>query len=666
MTDSWVETTPIGTLRSEDLARKDLRFRYNRYVYRTSGVHLSNGGMGAVYELDRREDASGAEERVVGKVFHANYLYQLRTDEVTRRDHHNNLAAMSRIAAIEHPNILPTYVQAPIADNYLFITPRMGMTLLEAISKHNLTPRARTKLLVQALEGLSELHAARLIHRDFTLRNVLVDEGANVAYLFDFDLAMSLDDLGAQTYRSYYKGRIFGSPGWSVAPETIDQGLMDSHISTALDVYAIGGALHGLFTEQLLYGEADDMWALLIRIAEGVVVSGRSKVHYPDGFPMQLRGVIEGCLERDPTQRFPSVQAVVQELRGVLRELPDERPRDGKRRAQAARAAIERAVERTDTLLTPLSTETAGEASVTSELIEGAERAVFEWGYKVERSLGRVKGHPIFLAAPRADMVAAGSFPDANIFPKLVTVIDLTKVPDPRRFVESWQQFYWPILKRVRTGLLTSLHKVIYDANTSSLLLFSEYVDEPRFGDRVAELDLHIDGALALGFVVVRQVAALHEHGMAHHNISPGALLFKGASATRTVMPAMIGLVEPALGAEAMAQDCRALAGMLLQWLRPTRIAGLHLRVRPMFEAMRTKLSAWAFDTGGRPPAIDELTALVSDAFALVDFNFSVLRDSGGDLQEYALLLISLRLYHLLWPSVAAPLPRTTLPPAGK
>jgi serine/threonine protein kinase len=662
MTDSWVETTPIGTLRSTDLARKDLLFRYNRYVYRTSGQHLSNGGMGAVYELERRDDLTGATERVVGKVFHENYLHQLRTDEVTRRDHHNNLAAMARIAAIEHPNILPTYVSAPIADNYLFVTPRMGMTLLEAISKHRLTPRARTKLLVQALEGLATLHAARLIHRDFTLRNILVDDGANVAYLFDFDLAMSLDDLGAQTYRTYYKGRIFGSPGWSVAPETIDQGLMDSPLHTSLDVYAIGGALHGLFTEQLLYGQADDMWALLIRIAEGVVVGGRSKVFYPDGFPVQLRSVIEGCLERDPSQRFPSVAAVIQELRGLLRELPDDAVRDARRRTIPPVA-----LERTDSVLTPAPDEPTGvEATIaTAEGVAGsAERAIHDWGYQVERSLGRVRGHQIFLASPRADMVAAGTFPDANIFPKLVTVIDLTKIDDPRRFVEDWQQYFWPILKRVRTGLLTSLHKVIYDANTSSLLLFTEYVDEPRFGDRIAELDLHVDGALALGMLVVRQVAALHEHGMAHHNISPGALLFKGASATRTVMPAMIGLVEPAMGAEAMAEDCRALSGMILQWLRPNRIASLHLRVKPMFEAMRGKLNAWAFDRTVRTPTIDELAALLSDALALVDFNFSVLRDSGGDLQEYALLLISLRLYHLLWPGMSPPSPRLSQPQA--
>jgi serine/threonine protein kinase len=649
----WDETTSIGTLRSDDLGKPDVIFRYNHFLYRTLGTHLANGGMGTVYELERRDDETGVVEPVVGKVFHSNYLYQLRTDEVTRRDHHNNLAAMARIAAIEHPNILPTYVSAPVADNYLFVTPRMGMTLLEAIAKHNLTPRARTKLLVQALEGLATLHAARLVHRDFTLRNILVDQGANVAYLFDFDLAMSLDDLGTQTYRNYYKGRIFGSPGWSVAPETIDQALMDSPINTSLDIYAIGGALHGLFTEQLLYGEAGDMWALLLRIAEGVVVGGRSKVFYPEDFPAVLRPVIEGCLERDPQSRFSSVQAVVQELRGILRELPDETRRESKRR-------LETNVEDEKARAIAAVTETTGDPSITSQVIASAEAAVWEWGYSIERSLGRVRGNPIFLAHPRQDLIQSGQFPDANIFPKLVTVIDLTKIADPREYVENWQRYFWPILKRVRQGLLTSLHKVIYDAKTSTLLLFSEYVDEPRFGDRIAEFDLNVDGALALGFLVIRQVAALHEHGMAHNNISPGALLFKNVQATRTVVPAMVGLVDPAMGSEAMSGDCRQLSGMVLTWLRPGRIAALHPNIKPMFEALRTKLSGWAFDKTVQAPTIDQLMALTSDALALVDYNFSVLRDSGGDLQEYALLLISLRLYHVLWPTDGGPARRAS------
>jgi serine/threonine protein kinase len=642
---TWSETTSIGVMVSDDLTKKDQFFRYNRYLYRTLGAHLSNGGMGTVYELERRDDTTGAIEPVVGKVFHSNYLYQLRTDEVTRRDHHNNLAAMARIAAIEHPNILPTYVSAPIADNYLFVTPRMGKTLLEAIAEHSLTPRARCKLLVQALEGLQTLHQNRLIHRDVTLRNILVDNGANVAYLFDFDLSMALEDVANQTYRNYYKGRIFGSPGWSVAPETIDQGLMDSPINTSLDVYAIGGAIHGLFTDQLLYGPADDMWALLIRIAEGVVMGGKSKVWYPDTFPAPLKKIVEGCLERDPDKRFPSVQVVVQELKNVLRELADER------KAPAPKKSAPPVVEAPK----PAAQVAAKDPSITPDIIQNAEKAAFQWGYQVDASLGRVRGHPIFMASPRHDLVASGQFPDSNHFPKLITCIDLTRVPDPRKFVENWQQFYWPILKRVRQALLTSLHKVIYDANTGSLLLFSEYVDDPRFGDKLAELDIHVDGALALGFIVIRQVAALHEQNMAHNNITPNALLFKGQEATRTVMPAMIGLVEPAMGAEAMSGDCRALAGMILTWLRPNRVQSLHIRVKPMFEALRSKLSTWAFDKATPAPSIDQLLTLISDALSLVDFNFSVLRDAGGDLQEYALLLVSMRLYHLLWPSAPAP-----------
>jgi len=597
--------------------------------------------MGMFYALERRSDDSGALAPVVGKLFHSSY-YRQRTDEVMRRDHHSNLATMARITAIEHPNILPTYVAAEIDDNYLFVTPRMGMTLLEAIGKHNLTPRARTKLLVQALEGLAALHAVRLIHRDFTLRNILVDASASVACLFDFDLAVSLDDIGHQTYRSYYKGQIFGAPGWSVAPETVDPALMDSPVTTALDVYAIGAAVHGLFTDELLYGPTDDMWALLIKIAEGVVIGGRSKVFYPDHFPEPLRGVIEGCLERDPAQRFPSVAAIAQQLRVILRDLPDDAP---ERMSHVLTTPLEdqaRAVEQVSASVLDLS--------ITEDVVRVAEVAVWEWGYTIERSLGRVRGHPIFLAAPRQDLVHSGGFPDANIFPKLVTVIDLTKVSDPRGFVDSWQRYFWPILKRVRQGLLTSLHKVIYDANSSSLLLFSEYVDDPRFGDRIAEIDLHVDGALALGFLVIRQVAALHEHGMAHNNISPGALLFKGVAETRTVVPAMIGLVEPAMGVEAMAGDCRALSGMVLTWLRPNRVSALHARIKPMFDALRGKLNAYAFDKATPTPTIDQLVALISDALALVDFNFSVLRDSGGDLQEYALLLLSHRLYHLLWP----------------
>ena len=639
-----METTSIGTLRAEDLTRPDAVFRYNRYLYRTTGVHLADGGMGSVYRLERRADGDDRIEEVVGKTFQANYLYQLRTDEVTRRDHHTNLAAMARIAAIEHPNILPSYVSAPIADNYLFVTPRMAATLLEAISKYQLTQRARARLLIQALEGLARLHTARVLHRDFTLRNILLDEGLGRAFLFDFDLALSLDDVGHTTYRAQYRGRIFGSPGYSVAPETVDPGLQDSPVSTALDVFAVGGAIHAMFTDQLPYGPTDDMWGLLVRIADGIVVGGKSQVHYPEAVPHALRPIIEGCLERDPAGRYPRVSSVIHDLRAVLDDL-DDRAADARTFASQTSREVVDPVQRIEGVFSSRS-----DQKVTRAVIEVAEHAVATWGYQVERSLGAVKGHNIYLATPRAELLAAGNFPDANTFPKLVTVINLHTVANPRQLVEDWQAHFLPILKKVRTGLMTSLHKVIYDANTGSLLLFSEYVDEPRFGPRLAEVDLHIDGALALAYLVTRQVAMLHEHGMAHNNVHAGALLFKGLADTRTVQPAMIGLVEPSLAPEAMKADVRALSALALSWLRPPRIAQMPQRSRPAFDVLRARLAQWAYDQAAPAPGIDELLTATSDGLAIVDFNFSVLRDSGGDLEEYALVVVSHRLYHHLWP----------------
>ncbi len=425
----WVENTQLGALRADDLMRPDLIVRSGRYLYRTLGIHLASGGMGTVCEMERRLDGQGIVEPVVGKTFQANYLQQIRSDEVTRRDHHINLAAVARIAALSHPGLLPIYAAAPIADNYLFVTPRMGPTLLEAISRHQLTARARTQLLMQALEALGHLHDTRLIHRDFTLRNILLDDRAAVAYLFDFDLTLSLDEVTGNSYASHYRGRIFGSPGYSVPPETVDPGLAELPVGPTMDIFAVGGALHALFTDQLPYGQADDMWGLLLRIGDGIVIDGQSRVHYPDTVPRVLRPVIERCLERDPSHRYQRVASIIADLRQVLPELDDAEV-DAKFFASATIGApvLDRAAR-----LQSVFNRRRDDA-VTRPQVELAEAALYTWGYELQKSLGRVKGHPIFVAAPRVDLLAAGQFPDANTFPKLVTVIDLHQLPTRARW----------------------------------------------------------------------------------------------------------------------------------------------------------------------------------------------------------------------------------------
>jgi hypothetical protein len=203
----------------------------------------------------------------------------------------------------------------------------------------------------------------------------------------------------------------------------------------------------------------------------------------------------------------------------------------------------------------------------------------------------------------------------------------------------------------VRQGLFTSLYKAIYDEFTGYLLLFSEFVDDPRFGTDLAQHDLSLVEAFGLSFLLVRQVAELHEHGLAHNNVSAASLMFKGVRDSRLVLPSMSGLVEPTTEKGAIQGDIRQMAGLILSWLRPGRVEATTQEVRPQLEDLRARLASIAFNEQATPPGVDELFARVANALSAVDHNFRVLRENRGDLQDYVLLQLGHRLYHRLWPA---------------
>ena len=211
MTDSWVETTSIGTLRSEDLAKPGVTLSlqpvplpHARHPPRrtaawarcpswsggveNTGVVEAGGRQGVPLELPppaahRRGDAPRPPE-------------QPRRDRADRGDR-----------APEHPADL-----------------RLGADRRQLPVRHAAHGRdaARGDLEAQAdrrARGPSCSSRRSTGSRRCTPRGSCTatsrcatsssTSGANVAYLFDFDLAMSLDDVGSQTYRTYYKGRVF-------------------------------------------------------------------------------------------------------------------------------------------------------------------------------------------------------------------------------------------------------------------------------------------------------------------------------------------------------------------------------------------------------------------------------------------------------------------------
>ena len=597
--------------------------------------------MGDVFRL-KHFSSDGNYYDAVGKVFHSEYLYQLRTDEVTRADYETVQRNLQLISDISHPGLLPTWVAQPIADNYLTVTPLKESTLLEAVRGKNLTSRRRVELLLDALHGLAKLHEHGFIHRDVTLRNILVDEKCEQAFLFDFDLTLALADVVGETYKERYKGRIFGSPGYSVPPEILDSGLMESSITTKLDVYAVGGALFGLFTDELPYGENEDMWALLLRISEGVVFNGKSNIPFPDSVPEPLRPIINTCLERDPGNRYGSVGLIVNDLEHALDKISD-----GKKRFPSI--PITTAQFANDDARLSAVHAARREHTITKGLLKIVDDGLGRFGYQVKASLGRVRGLPIFLAAPDPSLLASGKFRDTNPYPKIVTVMNLHQVEDRDKLVDLWLGSYVPILREARTGLVTSLHRVIHDDWTGFLYLFSEYVDDARFGVDLEKHELTSTEALGLGFLLSHQIYRMHVQGMAHNNISAKSLLLKGVKNKRQAWPAMIGIVTPSLDRRDMIMDVRRLAGLVYSWLIVDSFDSSEPTIRPRVEDVRQRISTMAYNEVANNSTIEELIGCLSDGLAAVDYNFGVLRANEGDLLAYTLLMIGHPLFGRLW-----------------
>jgi len=643
---NWDNPKPLEEVETREIADGGVPFAFRGYWYQSTGEAVGNGGMGTAYSMVRcPEGQPRAVEQVVGKVFHEEYLYQLRTDPITRSDHQMVVRSMERLTEIEHPNVLRNYIAHPIANNYLNVTPRRATTMAAAVVQHKLSPRQRVELLIQALAAVSCLHDAGMVHRDLTLRNILVDEQLRTAYLFDFDLTLSLEDIEGATYKQRYKGRIFGSPGYSVAPEILDPVLMDLPISEAIDIYAAGSAIFNLFTDELPYGPTEDMWGLLLRISEGLVFHRESRVVYPSAVPDALKPIIEGCLERNPRDRFGSMNGVIEALAGVLPELDADETTPEPRQSSTLRYGGLPTAARVKEIV-----EGRRDQSISESQIRDVDQALASHGYEIQRSLGRVKGHPIFLAAPIPELVAIGQFPDSNTYPKIVTALDLSSVPNPDEVVDLWLGGYLPILRAARQGLLTSLYRVVHDDERKLLFLFSEYVDDARFGTDLEDLDLTLYEALGLGYLVSCQVRRLHRRGMAHNNISARALLLKGVRIQRMVRPAMVGLVAPSLDPSDMTEDVRHLAELIASWIRQTRIESADEVARARLVELWSSLKDMIKDDGLEPPQISELIELMADGLSAIDFNFGVLRENDGDLQSYVLLLVSLRLYPRLFP----------------
>ena len=207
--------------------------------YQIEGL-LGAGGMGVVYAARDIHLGRRVAIKLVGPKF-----------ESAGREGRLEREAQA-MARLRHPNIATVYDIGLSADR-LFVVMELvdGGTLADWLGAERRSWRQIVAVLLQAARGLAAAHATGLVHRDFKLDNVLVDNDG-VARVSDFGVARLLvdsdptasteDDLDAQTVSR--TGGVVGTPGY-IAPEIVRRESVDARADQFSFCVAAYTALEG-------------------------------------------------------------------------------------------------------------------------------------------------------------------------------------------------------------------------------------------------------------------------------------------------------------------------------------------------------------------------------------------------------------------------------------
>lgn len=261
--------------------------RVERYLL---GPELGRGGMGRVHlawdPMLRRRVA----------------LKLLLGDDPER--HLRLLREARSQARLDHPNICRIHDLGEEGGR-----PFIAMQLIEGRSLAVLRPelgfRAAAALLADVAGAVHAAHRSGVIHRDLKPANILVEgEGPYRACVVDFGLARDFQALD-QTL----SWAVLGTPAF-MSPEQA----RGEALGPATDIYSLGATLYAMLTGNPPY-EGSTLAGLLTQQGQhGVRKLRRLKAEVP----RDLETVTLKCLELSPADRYPTAQALEQDLRRFL------------------------------------------------------------------------------------------------------------------------------------------------------------------------------------------------------------------------------------------------------------------------------------------------------------------------------------------------------------
>lgn len=282
---------------------------------------IGQGGMGAVYEAVRADDA--VRQRVALKTLALGADIESIVVRFRRE--------RQILATLQHPNIA-TLLDAGVTD---LGTPYFAMEFVDGrpidawCAERRLGLTARLDLFQQACAAVEYAHQRLVVHRDLKPSNILVsNEG--VVKLVDFGIAKLLErpNSGEETTA--------GATPLTIAYASPEQARGQA-MSTATDVYSLGAVLYRLLAGVAPFSASGRPLAeLLAEVATteppppSVTCTAEAATH--SGLPDRVRlvralageldAIVMMAMRREPERRYATVSALGEDVRRYLRGLP--------------------------------------------------------------------------------------------------------------------------------------------------------------------------------------------------------------------------------------------------------------------------------------------------------------------------------------------------------